>query len=95
MSVAEDDATPYLPAVPASDEVRPIASLRRALPPDWDGQVDQFAIVKLDGLRIFTILTHTDPSKVTIGQRVRLAPLRVADDPKGNARWLPAFEAVE
>ena len=54
-----------------------------------------FAIVKVDGFRIFTILTNTDPSKVAIGQRVRLAPLRVTDDPKGNARWLPAFTAAE
>jgi uncharacterized OB-fold protein len=50
-----------------------------------------FVIVKLDGLRVFSILTGADPAQVTIGQRVRLAPLRVADDPKGNARWLPAF----
>jgi uncharacterized protein len=53
-----------------------------------------FAIVKLDGLRIFTILTNTDPAKVAIGQRVRVAPLRVPDDPKGNPRWLPAFEPI-
>ena len=53
-----------------------------------------FAIVKVDGLRIFTILTDTDPARVRIGDRVRLAPLRVADDPKGQARWLPAFAVV-
>ncbi len=45
--------TTALPSVPPidtirTDEVRPIASIRRALPSDWDGQVDQFAIVKLD-----------------------------------------------
>ena len=51
MSVAEDDTSPFRPSASplAPDEVRPIASLRRALPTDWDGQVDQFAIVKLDG----------------------------------------------
>ena len=54
-----------------------------------------FAIVKVDGLRIFTILTNTDPSRITIGQRVSLSPLRVTDDPKGNTRWLPAFKVVE
>ena len=53
-----------------------------------------FAIVKVDDLRIFTILRDTDPATVTIGQRVRLSPLRVTDDPKGNARWLPAFEVA-
>ena len=50
-----------------------------------------FAIVKVDGLRIFTILTGADPATVAVGQHVTLSPLRVADDPKGNARWLPAF----
>ena len=53
-----------------------------------------FAVVAVDELRVFTILTGIDPTKVAIGQRVRLAPLRVADDPKGNARWLPAFAVV-
>jgi uncharacterized OB-fold protein len=53
-----------------------------------------FAIVKVDGLRVFTIVTGADPASVAIGQRVRLAPMRVADDPKGNARWLPAFKVT-
>ena len=63
------------------------------LPPGFEGP-RVFAIVKVDGLRIFTILTGADPSTVAVGQRVRLAPLRVTDDPKGNARWLPAFTVV-
>ena len=50
-----------------------------------------FAIVKVDGHRMFTLLTVADPATVKVGQRVRLAPLRVTDDPKGNARYLPAF----
>ena len=50
-----------------------------------------FAIVKVDGHRVFSILVEADPAKLAVGQKVRLAPLRVADDPKGNARWLPAF----
>src|SRR5262249_17525138 len=41
-----------------------------------------FAIIKIDDLRIFTIVTDGDPATLTVGQRVRLAPLRVADDPK-------------
>lgn len=53
-----------------------------------------FAIVKIDGLRVFTVLTGAEPTKVTIGARVRLSPLRVADDPGGTARWLPAFALV-
>ena len=50
-----------------------------------------FAIVKIDGLRVFSILVDAEPAKVAIGQAVRVSPLRVADDPGGNARWLPAF----
>lgn len=50
-----------------------------------------FAIVKVDGHRIFTVLRDADPARVAVGQRVRLAPLRVADDPRGQPRWLPAF----
>ena len=50
-----------------------------------------FAIVKVGGHRVFTLLTGADPATVKVGQRVRLAPLRVTDDPKGNARYLPAF----
>jgi uncharacterized OB-fold protein len=50
-----------------------------------------FAIVKVDGLRVFAVITGADPTTVKIGERVRLAPLRVSDDPKGNARYLPAF----
>jgi uncharacterized OB-fold protein len=50
-----------------------------------------FAIVKVDGHRLFTVLTGADPARVAVGARVRLAPLRVADDPRGNPRWLPAF----
>jgi uncharacterized OB-fold protein len=50
-----------------------------------------FAIVKVDGHRIFSILLDADPARVSLGQRVRLRPLRVADEPKGAPRWLPAF----
>jgi uncharacterized protein len=50
-----------------------------------------FAIVKVDGHRVFSIIVDGDPASVRIGQRVRLRPLRVADDSQGNSRWLPAF----
>jgi uncharacterized OB-fold protein len=50
-----------------------------------------FAIVKVGGHRLFTILRDADPASVKVGLRVRLAPLRVADEPKGAPRWLPAF----
>jgi uncharacterized protein len=60
------------------------------LPAGFDGP-RVFAIVKIDGLRIFSILVDAEPSSVAVGQAVRLVPLRVADDPGGGARWLPAF----
>jgi uncharacterized OB-fold protein len=50
-----------------------------------------FAIVKVDGHRVFALLVDVDPAAVTLGQRVRLSPVRVADDPGGRPRWLPAF----
>jgi uncharacterized OB-fold protein len=79
--------------LPREGEVHAFTVQEAGLPTGFDAP-RIFAIVKVDGLRIFTILTNTDPAKVTIGQRVRLSPLRVADDPKGTARWLPAFEAI-
>lgn len=60
------------------------------LPAGFDGP-RVFAIVKVDRHRIFAIVRGGDPAAVAIGQPVKLAPLRVADDPWGNARWLPAF----
>ena len=50
-----------------------------------------FAIVKVGEHRIFSILLDADPTRVAIGQRVRLKPLAVEPDPRGNPRWLPAF----
>lgn len=49
MSVVRDDTSSPTADESLADHARPIASMRRILPPDWDGQVDQFAIVKLDG----------------------------------------------
>ena len=50
-----------------------------------------FAIVKVGGHRVFSIITGAEPANVRIGQPVRLKPLAIAPDPKGNPRWLPAF----
>ena len=50
-----------------------------------------FAVVKVDGHRIFTVLRDADPARVAVGQCVRLEPLAVTADAKGNPRWLPAF----
>jgi uncharacterized OB-fold protein len=60
------------------------------LPAGFDGP-RVFAIVKIDGHRVFSVVTGADPAQIRVGTRVRLAPMRVADDMAGNARWLPAF----
>lgn len=49
MSVVEDGSSSVSADAPLRPRGRPIASMRRSLPVDWDEQVDQFAIVKLDG----------------------------------------------
>jgi len=76
--------------LPAEGEVHAFTVQETGLPSGFEGP-RIFAIVKVEDLRIFTILTGADPAAVTIGQRVRLKPMRVADDSKGNARHLPAF----
>jgi uncharacterized OB-fold protein len=50
-----------------------------------------FAMVELAGLRIFAPLVGADPGRLRVGQPVRLSPVRVADDPQGRPRYLPAF----
>jgi len=50
-----------------------------------------FAVVQVGGHRVFSVLLDVDPARVSLGQRVRLHPLRVDDEPKGAPRWLPAF----
>jgi uncharacterized protein len=60
------------------------------LPAGFDGP-RVFAIVKLDAHRVFALVTGADRGKLAAGQRVLLAPIRVADDPNGKPRYLPAF----
>jgi uncharacterized OB-fold protein len=76
--------------LPVEGEVHAFTAQDTGLPAGFSGR-QVFAIVKVDGHRIFSVILDADPAAVTIGQPVRLSPLRVADDPKGNARWLPAF----
>jgi uncharacterized protein len=64
------------------------------LPAGFDGP-RVFAIVKVHDHRIFAIVRDAPPASLAIGQRVRLAPLRVADDPNGRPRYLPAFQPAE
>ena len=79
--------------LPAEGTVHAFTVQETGLPAGFEGP-RVFAIVKVDALRVFSILTGADPATLRLGDRVRLAPLRVADDPKGNARWLTAFRPV-
>ena len=55
-----------------------------------------FAMVELAGLRIFAPLVEVaDSARVAVGAAVRFTRLRVADDPHGHARYLPAFTLGE
>jgi uncharacterized OB-fold protein len=75
--------------LPAEGIVHAFTVQEAGLPAGFDGP-RVFAIVKVDGHRIFSVVTG-DPGRVAVGTRVRLAPMRVADDPAGQPRWLPAF----
>jgi uncharacterized protein len=76
--------------LPAEGTVHAFTVQETGLPAGFTGP-RVFAIVKLGEHRIFTILLDADTARVAIGQRVRLKPLAVDADPKGNPRWLPAF----
>ena len=76
--------------LPTEGTVHAFTAQDTGLPAGFDGP-RIFAIVKVGGHRIFSILRDVDPAAVTIGQPVVLAPLRIADDSRGGARWLPAF----
>ena len=77
--------------LPTAGEIHAFTAQDTGLPTGFEGP-RIFAVVKVGELRIFAIVTGTTPEHVKLGSRVRLKPLRVADDPKGNARFLPAFE---
>jgi uncharacterized OB-fold protein len=76
--------------LPAEGTVHAFTVQDTGLPAGFTGP-RVFAVVTLGGHRIFSILLDVDPARVAIGQRVRLTPLAIAPDPKGNPRWLPAF----
>jgi uncharacterized OB-fold protein len=80
--------------LPAEGTIHAFTVQDTGLPAGFDGP-RVFAIVKLDGHRIFAVVRDAAPASIAIGQRVRLAPLRIADDSNGHPRFLPAFSAIE
>ena len=53
-----------------------------------------FAVVEVEGLRIFSPISCSDPKKIALGQRVRFKPIEVATEPGGERRFLHAFEPI-
>jgi uncharacterized protein len=53
-----------------------------------------FAVVDINGLRIFTRLVDTDPAFVRRGLQVELHPSLVTPDPQGEERYLPTFAVI-
>jgi uncharacterized OB-fold protein len=76
--------------LPAEGVIHAFTVQEAGLPAGFEGP-RVFAIVKVGGHRIFTIITGAEPARLAVGDRVRLAPLRVDDDPAGHPRWLPGF----
>ena len=54
-----------------------------------------FAVVRIDGLHVFTRLVDTQGADLKRGAAVRLAPEAVADGPDGHTRLLPTFTLVD
>jgi len=53
-----------------------------------------FAMILVDGLRIFSRLVQSEVADVDRGAVVCLAPTAVARDPEGEVRYLPTFRIV-
>lgn len=51
-----------------------------------------FAVVKVEELRIFSLISCSEPKKIALGQRVRFTTLAVTNEPGGEKRILHAFE---
>jgi uncharacterized protein len=76
--------------LPAEGTIHAFTVQETGLPTGFSGP-RVFAVVKVDGHRLFTVVRDADPATLAIGQRLRLAPLRIADAPNGHPRFLPAF----
>ena len=79
--------------LPREGTVHAFSVQEAGLPAGFEGP-RVFAIVKVGGHRVFSVLTGAEPGAVRVGQPVALAPLRVADGPGGGPRWLPAFRVL-
>jgi uncharacterized OB-fold protein len=77
--------------LPAEGRVRGFSVQETGVPAGFQKPL-VFAVIDVAALRVFAPLVGvSDPGALRIGARVRLAPRRVADDPDGRPRYLPAF----
>jgi uncharacterized protein len=77
--------------LPAEGTIHGFTVQETGLPPGFDAP-RVFAVIAVGGHRIFSVVRGADAGTLAIGARVRRAPMQVANDPKGQPRWLPAFE---
>ncbi|MBI4525178.1 MAG: OB-fold domain-containing protein [Deltaproteobacteria bacterium] len=52
-------------------------------------------VIEVAGLRIFGLISCSDPKKITLGQKVGFRPIEVSSEPGGERRFLHAFEPIE
>jgi uncharacterized OB-fold protein len=76
--------------LPGEGRVRGFTIQETGVPTGFDSP-RVFAIVTVADLRIFAPVVGSDATTVKVGSPVRLAPIRVADDAKGNPRYLVGF----
>jgi uncharacterized OB-fold protein len=76
--------------LPAEGTVHAFTMQDAGVPAGWTGPL-VFAVVKVAGLRVFAPIVTSEPTRVEVGARVTLSPVRVADEPGGAPRSLVAF----
>ena len=76
--------------LPAEGTIHAFTVQETGVPPGYPRPL-VFAIVKILDFRIFGTVMEPDVTALAVGRRVRVTPLRVADDPQGAPRYLPAF----
>lgn len=74
----------------ATGAVRAFTIQEAGVPPGFPRPL-VFAIVEVQGLRIFAPILDAEPARLRLGAPVRFTPMRVADGPDGSPRYLAAF----
>jgi uncharacterized protein len=80
--------------LPTEGTVHAFTVQEAGVPAGWVPPV-VFAVVKVGDLRVFAPIVGCAPARIAVGARVRLSPVRVADEPGGAPRHLPAWSLAE